>query len=132
MTSYRFGIALLALLLCNLAASAEQLVFEGPWHTTNRNLDGVMTCVVTPVADGQWQGRFYGVWQGVNFDYTVAFSGPPSSLRGTANIDGADYMWTGDITTSDVGLQTPARFKGTFGGSRYTGYFDLKEKKATR
>ena len=28
-------------------ASAADYVFEGPWNTTNRRLDGIMTCTVT-------------------------------------------------------------------------------------
>jgi hypothetical protein len=107
--------------------SSQQLVFEGPWKTTNRKLDGIMTCVVTPVGDEQWKGRFYGVWQGVPFDYTVAFSGPPSSLKGTAVIDGADYDWTGEMVQDDS-AQGPSAFKARFGGSRYAGYFDMKAK----
>jgi hypothetical protein len=77
------------------------------------------------LGDDKGQGRFYGVWQGVPFDYTVAFTGPPSALRGTATIDGASYTWTGTITSAAPGV-----FKGTFGGSRYVGSFELKEKSA--
>ncbi len=103
--------------------SAEEMVFAGPWHTTNRKLDGVMTCTVTRLDQDQWRGRFVGIWQGVPFDYTVAFEGPPDQLQGTATIDGANYHWTGALDR-----RTPGRFTGTFGGSRYEGYFDLKEK----
>jgi hypothetical protein len=107
----------------SLVSSAEDRVFEGPWKTTNRKLDGIMTCVVKDLGDEKWQGRFYGVWQGVPFDYTVKFSGPRDSFKGTAVIDYADYNWTGSIDDS-----SPAVFKGSFGGSRYTGFFALKEK----
>jgi hypothetical protein len=106
-----------------LIAGAEDRVFVGPWKTTNRPLDGQMTCVVRDLHNDQWQGRFYGVWQGVPFDYTVKFSGPRSSLKGTAVIDNADYTWTGAIDN-----ESPATFRGKFGGSRYTGHFVLKEK----
>lgn len=102
-------------------ASGQDFVYEGPWNTTNRKLDGIMTCEVTELAAEKWQGRFHGVWQGVPFDYTVQFAGPPSELRGTATIDGAHYDWKGAME--------PGRFKGSFGGTRYAGYFDMKEKK---
>ena len=111
---------------CDIAAG-QQMVFEGPWKTTNRKLDGIMTCVVTPVGEEQWKGRFYGVWQGVPFDYTVAFSGPPSDLKGTATIDGAHYDWTGEMEHGES-AQRPSRFKARFGGSRYAGYFDMEAK----
>lgn len=104
-------------------ATGQELVFEGPWRTTNRKLDGIMTCVVTPVSEEKWQGRFYGVWQGVPFDYTVPFSGPANKLQGTATIDGASYTWTGEITRDPQ-----PTFKATFGGSRYIGSFEMKEK----
>jgi hypothetical protein len=112
-----------ALAAGTLIAEAEDRVFVGPWKTTNRPLDGQMTCIVKELGDDQWQGRFYGVWQGVPFDYTVKFTGPASSLKGTAVIDNADYTWTGAIKDG-----SPATFKGKFGGSRYTGHFELKEK----
>ena len=104
-------------------ASAQEGVYVGTWNTTNRKLDGPMTCVVKDLGDEKWQGHFYGVWQGVPFDYTVPFTGQSSDLRGTATIDGASYAWTGSITRG-----TPAVFKASFGGSRYLGSFDLKEK----
>jgi hypothetical protein len=107
---------------CSTVASEEIATFEGLWRTTNRKLDGTMTCVVTAIGNEKWQGRFYGVWQGVAFDYSVTFTGPRSSLRGTATIDGANYSWTGQISS-----ETPRSFKGSFGGSRYEGHFDLKE-----
>src|SRR2546430_10045969 len=109
-------------MLCS-SAIAGDLAFEGAWHTTNRKLDGAMTCVVPDLGGEEWRGRFYGSWQGMPFDYTVAFTGKPSELHGTATIDGANYVWTGQITE-----ETPPSFKGTFGGTRYTGYFDLKAK----
>lgn len=119
------GTLVISSVLCapTLVAQADEVVYEGPWHTTNRKLDGIMTCVVTDLGDEHWQGRFFGVWQGVSFDYTVPFSGPPTKLHGQATIDGADYTWNGEILDSG-----PGEFKGTFGGTRYTGYFALKEK----
>lgn len=122
------------LLLAGLVTPAlsQQFVYEGPWRTTNRKLDGIMTCEVTRLADERWQGRFFGVWQGVDFDHTVTFTGPPSALRGTATIDGADYDWTGKMESGDVSQGTPGRFQGTFGGTRYAGYFDMKAKPPAR
>jgi hypothetical protein len=104
------------------AAEAHDFIYEGPWHTTNRKLDGTMTCAVTDLGDQTWRGHFYGVWNGTPIDYTVPFTGPPSSLHGTAVIDGASYAWTGAIQK-----ESPGWFKGTFGGSAYEGSFDLKE-----
>ena len=112
----------LFLLLGTCPVWAAENVYVGSWNTTNRKLDGTMTCIVKAMGDGKWQGRFHGVWQGVPFDYTVPFSGEPSDLRGTATIDGASYVWTGSMTSGS--------FRGTFGGSRYIGSFDLKEKPA--
>lgn len=107
-----------ALLVVALAPAlhAEEYVFEGPWKTTNRKLDGIMTSVVKDLGDERWEGRFYGVWQGVKFDYTVAFTGPESDLRGTATIDGAHYDWKGSFDRKSGG-----RFQGSFTGSRYEG-----------
>jgi hypothetical protein len=122
-----------SLTLCVLLAFSGNLLaeegatFEGPWRTTNRKLDGVMNCVVTPMGKEKWQGRFYGVWQGVEFDYMVTFTGPPDELKGSANIDGADYTWTGEITE-----KSPKTFKGSFGGNRYAGYFEMKERRAEK
>jgi hypothetical protein len=118
-----------AVALCSVAGFcaatlAEDAVYEGPWRTTNRKLDGTMTCAVKDLGENKWTGRFYGVWQGVPFDYTVAFSGPPDKLQGKATIDGADYIWSGSFNSDD------GRFKGNFGGNRYSGYFDLAKKEA--
>jgi hypothetical protein len=98
--------------------NAADRVYQGTWNTTNRKLDGTMTCVVSEMGVQKWKGRFYGVWQGVPFDYTVNFAGTPDQLRGVATIDGAHYDWQGALTDD-------SRFTGRFGGTRYTGYFDL-------
>lgn len=128
-----FLLALLLALPCVSAAPLPQqvvaqdkkdLVYEGTWKTTNRKLDGTMIAEVTDLGGGKWKGRFYGVWQGVKFDYKVEFSGPPDKLTGKARIDGADYNWKGSM-----GTESPGFFKGTFDGSRYIGSFDLKTKK---
>lgn len=116
--------SLLLLGLCTPIMAAD-IVYEGTWITTkNRKLDGRMTCIATDLGKDNWKGRFYGIWQGVSFSYDVKWSGPPNNMKGTASIDGADYEWTGQISA-----QTPSTFKGTFTGNRYTGSFDLKEKK---
>lgn len=104
------------------AADAAESTYEGTWHTTNRKLDGAMTCVVTELGSGTWQGRFFGVWQGVPFDHVVRFTGSPAAVRGTATIDGANYVWTGELSA--------ASFNGRFSGNRYTGHFELTRKPA--
>jgi len=125
-------VALLSLTGGASNAFGQELVFEGPWRTTNRKLDGIMTCHVTRLAEEKWEGRFFGIWQGVDFDYTVTFTGPPSDLRGTATIDHADYDWTGKMESGDTSQASPDRFKATFGGTRYAGYFDMKAKPQAR
>jgi hypothetical protein len=113
-------VVVLLLLHC-AGASAEELVYHGKWSTTNRKLDGLVTCVVTPIENHKWQGRFYGTWQGVEFDYLVNFVGTANELEGTARIDGATYNWRGWIT--------PQQFKANFSGDRYAGSFDLQRTK---
>ena len=122
----RSVLAFVVLLACASSTVARDYVFQGTWHTTNRPLDGTMTCVVTDLGNEKWTGRFFGVWQGVAFDYNVPFSGPPSQLRGTALIDGANYAWTGQIREA-----APNSFQGNFGGDRYFGSFDLTERTNT-
>src|SRR4051812_47415558 len=104
-------------------ASAKELVFHGTWVTTNRKLDGTMTCVVTDLGDNKWRGHFYGTWEGVDFSYKVEFTGPPEKLHGRAVIDGADYEWSGEMSQ-----ESPGWLKGKFWGNRYLGSFSLKEK----
>lgn len=97
--------------------------YEGTWVTggaRKRNLNGTMTSVVTNTGTNQWSGRFFGVWEGVKFSYTVAFSGSQENLTGTATIDGANYTWTGKVVADN--------FSGVFTSSRYDGNFNLKEK----
>jgi hypothetical protein len=113
----------MVILISAAPATVQDTTYEGSWVTTNRKLDGTMTCVVTDLGDTHWRGHFYGVWQGVQFAYTVRFSGPSEKLQGTAVIDGADYEWTGEM-----GQKSPGWFKGSFGGSRYIGSFNLKQK----
>jgi hypothetical protein len=99
------------------------VVYEGTWVTTNRKLDGPLTCVVTNHGDDKWHGHFYGVWEGIEFSYEVNFSGPPKNLHGQAFIDGAEYEWTGEM-----GQEPPGWFKGKFWGNRYVGSFTMKQK----
>jgi len=100
-------------------ANAEELVYQGTWKTTNRKLDGTVTCVVTELGNHEWHGRFYGTWQGTAFNYPVNFTGPANGLRGTATIDGAKYEWKGWMSSQ--------QFKANFGGDRYNGSFDLRK-----
>lgn len=109
-------------LVFTLVAHAEEYVYRGGWQTANRRLSGDMTCVVTPLTKHEWQGRFHGTWQGVDFDYTVRFHGPSRQLAGIALIDGASYDWKGWINAEE--------FKANFGGDRYEGSFDLKRQPA--
>jgi len=110
------------LLTAAVESGAGELAYEGTWVTTNRPLDGTMTCVVTERGDNQRRGHFHGSWQGQPFSYTVDFTGPPERLRGRAVIDGADYEWTGQMTTGPRGS-----FTGKFWGNRYNGSFALKQ-----
>lgn len=115
------GIAVLGLVAIHVEPIvAEELIYEGVWKTTNRKLDGSMTCVVTSLGEEKWQGRFYGVWQGVDFDYTVKFEGPAEDLHGTASIDGAAYDWRARMNKD--------RLWANFSGDRYVGSFDLSRK----
>ena len=116
-------VGLLLLVPSVAAAAGKERVYEGTWVTTNRKLDGPITCVVTDLGDNRWQGHFHGTWEGVRFSYHVDFSGPPDKLRGQATIDGAAYEWTGEMSKG-----TPGWFKGKFTGTRYDGSFSLKQK----
>lgn len=124
--------AILALLLMSTPVAAEELIYEGPWYTGinedgtptgRRRLEGTMTAVVKSVGNDKWEARFYGVWHGTRFSYDVKFDGEPKKLNGKATIDGASYTWKGVI-----GQESPGWFNGNFTGSRYDGYFKLKEK----
>jgi hypothetical protein len=117
MTGILIGLALMA---PHAPAAKKDAVYEGTWVTTNRQLDGTMTCDVTDLGGGRWKGHFHGVWHGREFSYKVEFSGPPGRLKGRAKIDGASYEWTGSMTKG--------RLKGEFTGDRYLGSFNLKLK----
>jgi hypothetical protein len=101
-------------------ASGDELVYEGRWVATNRPIDGAMTAVVTKLGSNRWHGHFYGVYNGVPYSYEVDFTGTPDRLRGTAVVDDANYVWSGEITQQS--------FEGSFGGDRYRGTFNLKRK----
>jgi len=110
----------------NMRAKRWTKRYEGDWVTTaNLKLKGTMTAEVTRHVDDKWTGRFFGLWNGRNFSYNIEWTStedilPESKVQGKARIDGASYDWKGEI--SDL------KFKGTFTGTRYTGYFDLKSK----
>lgn len=117
--------------------------YAGSWATTNRKLDGTMKCELKDLGKDRWQGRFWGVWQGVAFDYTVQFetakgtniekkglsqrseprtgdsadSGQKVQVSGKAMIDGAHYDWKGTLSPDNFDIQ--------FTGSRYNGYCEL-------
>lgn len=117
-------------------------LYSGPWVTTkNKKLDGTTNCQVKQLSKDRWQGRFWGVWQQVPFDYTVEFGrytpekvasaskengqqnvrlvdvGADDLVTGKAMIEGASYVWTGRLTLS--------RFDIVFTGSRYEGHLEL-------
>ena len=119
--NYVYTLTLLMFCLLLNCAQAESYNYEGTWVTVKgKKLDGRMTAVVTPMGD-EWSGRFFGIWQGVKFDYTVKFAGKFEALIGKATIDGAKYDWRGSIDLDS--------FKGSFTGDRYHGSFDLRRKK---
>jgi hypothetical protein len=98
------------------APSKIEGLYVGTWQTTtSKKLHGTANCQVKQIADEQWQGRFWGTWEHVDFDYSVTFCGDP--VTGIATIDGADYQWTGTLTQE--------AFKIQFTGSRYEGSMDL-------
>lgn len=77
-----------------------------------------MSCDVTALGKRHWQGHFYGNWQGVDFNYTVEFTGPPDNLAGVATIDGVAYQWRARMTRE--------RLIANFTSDRYAGSFDLR------
>ena len=112
----------LTMVLVASTALGRDYVYQGTWVTTQgRQLDGTMTCILTPTAKHHYNGRFYGVWMGVPFDYTVPITGPIQKLQGTAFIDGASYSWAGWVTKDQL--------KANFTGSRYGGSFNLRRNK---
>jgi hypothetical protein len=116
--------------------------YSGAWVTTkNKKLDGTANCDVKQISKDRWQGKFWGVWQHVPFDYTVEFApdktknvtgergghdapnikltanATETTVAGAATIDGAHYDWTGTLTPKEFNIQ--------FTGSRYEGHMEL-------
>lgn len=115
-----FVCAVLISLSASFCAAADP-AYEGRWvNTEGRRIDGRMTAVVKDLGGEKWQARFFGRWQGVDFDYTVKFAGPRDKLKGKAVIDGARYDWEGRLDDES--------FLGSYTGDRYTGKFDLLRK----
>jgi hypothetical protein len=107
----------------------------------NSTVPPIVNCDVKQIAKDRWQGRFWGQWQHVPFDYTIEFAPDKSknatdergghnapnvkltakatetTVAGTATIDGAHYDWTGTLT--------PKEFNIRFTGSRYEGHMEL-------
>ena len=98
---------------------------EGPWKTTNRKLDGIMTCVVrTATWREKIAGAFYGVWQGVPFDYAVPFSGPASKLQRAPR-----PLTTRVIRGQGKSVAILSRHsRRHVGSSRHIGSFEMQEK----
>jgi hypothetical protein len=117
----------------SLATSKIDGRYQGKWVTTwHKNLDGTTNCEIKQLTNDRWQGRFWGEWQRVPFDYTVEFAkSKPKKLKspegarrahevfveGKAMIDGASYDWTGKLTVQNFDIQ--------FTGSRYNGSLKL-------
>src|SRR5437762_11493210 len=56
------------------AATKLEGTYEGAWATKkNKKLDGTASCQVKQLSSGRWQGRFWGQWQQMPFDYSVEF-----------------------------------------------------------
>jgi hypothetical protein len=122
--------------------------YSGPWVTTkSKKLDGTTNAEIKQLTKDRWQGRFWGVWQQVPFDYTVEFDRvklPPVELEATrggntkkvsftqehshqqfasipvcgkAMIDGASYEWAGTLSRKQFNIE--------FSGSRYEGHLEL-------
>lgn len=104
---------------CNCHKTTQNNIsYKGTWNTTNRPLDGGMSCVVSNLGDNKYRGHFYGVWRRQPFSYKVEFSGTPERVEGKALIDGASYQW--------VGVMNKNKLSGKFTGNRYLGSFDLR------
>lgn len=114
------AIALALLVTFPTPAEARDFVYQGTWYNTARKSQGTMTCVLSEAGRDRWRGRFYGTAQGLRFDYTVSFDGPPSDLYGDAMIEGILYDWNGSVDRD--------QFRGTFNGGRNRGHFDLRRR----
>jgi hypothetical protein len=118
--------------------SKAEAIYQGTWVTTkNKKLNGTANCQIKLLAKDKWQGRFWGLWEHVPFDYTVEFGVDHSATKtrtlaagqssskvrlipvvGKAVIDGANYDWTGQLSAEE--------FKIQFTGDRYEGSMDMK------
>lgn len=106
------------IILSLFSQQTDKYIYKGRWETTsNRRLDGIQTADIKYLGNDKWEGRFYGTWHGSDYDYKVKFTGPSDNLKGTAEIDGANYEWTGKLYEK--------KFIGKFTGDRYTGSFDM-------
>jgi hypothetical protein len=115
--------------------------YLGPWLTTStKKLNGTTNCEIKQLTNDHWQGRFWGEWQKVPFDYTVEFDrvrNPPEGLEtaqtkvtknvdlknepfgipvaGKAMIDGASYDWIGRLTRDQFNIEfTGSRMRATW------------------
>ena len=122
----------------NLVSPKIEGIYQGPWVTTkNKKLNGDANCEIKQTSKNRWQGRFWGVWQQVAFDYTVEFGVDTNEQKprilfarekagktaevpvmGTATIDGASYEWKGQLSIEEFNIE--------FTGSRYEGSLQLK------
>lgn len=110
---------LAVVLFTSVSNAGEIFRFYGTWHTSsNKILDGTMTCDVQNAGVNKWNCHFTGIWQGVPFDYSVDLAGPQSNLTGKATIDGVPYAWAASINTRE--------FRANFNSGRYIGTFNLK------
>jgi hypothetical protein len=121
------------------AASAKlEGTYEGAWVTTkSRKLDGTASCAIKQLSKDHWRGQFSGEWQQMPFEYTAEFSvddrskhtrlvaaetnsAKPSqvSVVGKAEIDGAHYEFSGQLSAHEFTIQ--------FTGDRYEGAVLLK------
>lgn len=115
-------------LLIVSSAIAEDYRFTGAWQTnrsrTKQALDGPITCDFKSLGNEKYSAKFYGIWQGVPYEYDVKFTGKPDTnpreLTGTAMVDGVPYTWTG---TADK-----AQFNGSFTSHNYVGSFSLRNR----
>lgn len=113
----KYFIAILIVLFASFAQAADY-VFHGSWKADNRPIDGPMSCDFTTLGNNKYKAKFYGVWQGVPFEYNVTFSGPPDKLKGTATVDHVPYTWTGSADAEN--------FSGSYTSHRYQGSFAMK------
>lgn len=116
----KYLIALLVVLFCSVA-QAEDYFFQGSWRADNRPIDGPMSCDFKTLGNNKYKAKFYGIWQGVPFEYNVTFSGTPDKLKGTATVDHVPYTWEGSADTDN--------FRGSYTSYRYHGSFTLKKAK---